>query len=229
MLKRPWLMTQEWHDVLFLHWPVCPDLVRQYVPIELELDLFNNKAWVGYVFFKVKGNRPRLIPPVPGVCSFLELNIRTYVTYKGKKGIHALSLNASSSLIVKLTTLGNFLPYRYAKVRLKRHKKMFTYSLIREENLYETMVTTFQVVSKPIKSNHFEQWLTERYHLWTKPKHQLYRIDTSHSPWMLQYVTGAIHDHAMAPFLKTDFQMESPVAHYSKFKKARFFAPVKEY
>jgi uncharacterized protein YqjF (DUF2071 family) len=95
-------------------------------------------------------------------------------------------------------------------------------------NQSETLVTTFKVVSKPIESNHFEQWLTERYHLWTKPKHQLYRIDTRHSPWMLQHVTGIIHDYAMAPFLQTDFQTESPVAHYSKKKKARFFAPVKE-
>lgn len=228
MLKRPWLMTQEWHDVLFLHWPVSPDLVRQFVPIELELDLYNNKAWVGFIFFKAKGNRPRLIPPVPGVRSFLELNIRTYVTYKGRKGIHAFSLNASNSLIVKLTTLGNFLPYRYAEVRLKRHKKMLTYSITTDMNLSETLVTTYKVVSKPIESNHFEQWLTERYHLWTKPKQHLYRIDTSHSPWMLQHVTGTIHEHTMAPFLQTDFQTVSPVAHYSKKKKARFFAPVKE-
>lgn len=228
MLKRPWLMTQEWHDVLFLHWPISPDVIRKHIPIELELDLYNNMAWVGFVFFKVKGNRPRLIPPVPGVRSFLDLNIRTYVTYKGRKGIHAFSLNASNSLIVKLTTLGNFLPYRYAEVRLKRHKKMFTYSITKDMNQSETLVTTFKVVSKPIESNHFEQWLTERYHLWTKPKHQLYRIDTSHSPWMLQHVTGIIHEHAMAPFLQTDFQTVSPVAHYSKKKKARFFAPVKE-
>ncbi|MGB5944682.1 YqjF family protein [Paenisporosarcina sp.] len=228
MLKRPWLMTQEWHDVLFLHWPISPDVIRKHIPIELELDLYNNIAWVGFVFFKVKGNRPRLIPPVPGMRSFLELNFRTYVTYKGRKGIHAFSLNASNSLIVKLTTLGHFLPYRYSKVRLKRHKKMFTYSLTRK-NLSETIETTFQVVSKAIESNHFEQWLTERYHLWTKPKHQLYRIDTSHSPWMLQYVTGIIHGHTMASFLQTNSQTVSPVAHYSKMKKARFFAPVKEY
>lgn len=228
MIRKPWLITQEWHDMLFLHWPVSPYLIRQYVPLELEIDLYNNKAWVGFVFYKVKGNRPRLIPLVPGVRSFLELNIRTYVTYKGRKGIHAFSLNASNSLIVKLTTLGNFLPYRYAEVRLKRHKKMFTYSITKDMNQSETLVTTFKVVSKPIESNHFEQWLTERYHLWTKPKHQLYRIDTSHSPWMLQHVTGIIHEHAMAPFLQTDFQTVSPVAHYSKKKKARFFAPVKE-
>lgn len=228
MKKKPWLMTQEWHDVLFLHWPVSPDVIRKHIPIELELDLYNNMAWVGFVFFKVKGNRPRLIPPVPGVRSFVELNIRTYVTYKGRKGIHAFSLNASNSLIVKLTTLGNFLPYRNAKVRLKQHKKMFTYSLTRETRLSETMITTFQVVPKPIESNHFEQWLTERYHLWTKPKHQLYRIDTSHSPWMLQYVTWITYEHKMASFLQIDFQSVSPIAHYSKKKKARFFAPVKE-
>lgn len=223
MIRKPWLMTQEWHDVLFLHWPVPTELLRNHIPKELELDLYNNMAWIGFVFFKVKGNRPRFIPPIPGVSSFLELNIRTYVTYKGRRGIHAFSLEASNSLIVKLTTLGNFLPYRYANVRLKRHKKIFTYSIS------EMFITTFEVVSKPIESNHFEQWLTERYHLWAKTQHHLFRIDTYHSPWVLQHVSGRIHDKSKLSFLQRDFQEDSPVAHYSKMKKARFFAPVREY
>lgn len=230
MIRKPWVMTQEWHDVLFLHWPVPADLLRKHIPVELELDLYNNMAWVGFVFFKVKGNRPRFIPPIPGVSSYLELNIRTYVTYKGRKGIHVFSLDASNSLIVKLTTLGNFLPYRYAKVRLERRKKTFTYSRAGDINtVSEVFSTTFEVVSKSIESNQFERWLTERYHLWTKTKHHLFRVDTCHSPWMLQHVTGTIHENTMTSFIQNNFQTESPVAHYSKMKKARFFAPVKEY
>ncbi len=230
MLKRPWLMTQEWHDVLFLHWPVSPELVRKHIPAEMELDLYNNMAWIGFVYFKVKGNRPRFILPIPGVQAYLELNVRTYVTYKGRKGIHAFCLDVNNSLIVKLTTFGNFLPYRHAKLALKRQKKKFTYSRLGEENRApETFTTTFEVVSKTIESNQFEQWLTERYHLWTKTKNHLLRLDTCHSPWMLQQVTGTIHENTMVPFLQSNFQTESPVAHYSKMKKARFFAPVKEY
>lgn len=230
MFNKPWLITQEWHDVLFLHWPVSPDFMRKHIPLELEIDLFNNLAWIGLIFFKVKGNRPRFIPPVPGLHSFLELNVRTYVTYKGISGIHFFSLDANNPLIIKLATLGNFLPYRNAKVSLKQHKKTFTLHSrrIHKNTFPETLFTSYEPISRPIERDHLEKWLTERYHLWTKPKQHLFRVDISHSPWILQNVTATIHENTMAVFLKSDIQAECPLAHYSKMKKARIFPPVKE-
>lgn len=230
MFRRPWLMTQEWHDVLFLHWPVSPDLVRKHIPSELELDLYNDMAWIGLIFFKVKGSRPRFIPPVPGLSSFLELNVRTYVTYKGKSGVHFFSLDVNNPLIVKLTTHGNFLPFGNAKISLKRYKKTFTiYSRHTHQNTFpETLAATFEPIARPIERNQFERWLTERYHLWTKPKGHLLRVDMTHSPWILQNVRGVIHENTMASFLKSNFQEKHPIAHYSKMKKARVFPPMKE-
>lgn len=230
MFRRPWLITQEWHDVLFLHWPVSPDLVRKHIPSELELDLYHNMAWIGLIFFKVKGNRPRFIPPIPGLSSFLELNVRTYVTYKGKSGVHFFSLDVNNPLIVKLTTLGNFLPFCNAKISLKRRKNTFTiYSRHTHQNTFpETLVATFEPIVRPIERNQFERWLTERYHLWTKPKDHLFRVDMIHSPWILQNVRGVIHENKMASFLRSDFQEKHPIAHYSKMKKARVLPPSKE-
>jgi uncharacterized protein YqjF (DUF2071 family) len=230
MFRKPWVMTQEWHDVLFLHWPVSPELVRKHIPSELELDLYNNMAWIGVIFFKVKGNRLRFIPPVPGLNSYLELNVRTYVTYKGRTGVHFFSLDANNPLIVKLTKLGNFLPYRHAKIILKRNKKTFIlHSRRKHKNTFpDALVTTFEPISTPIERNQFEKWLTERYHLWTKTKGHLFRVDITHSPWVLQNVTGTIHENSMATLLKCDFQKNNPIAHYSKMKKARIFPPEKE-
>ena len=127
------------------------------------------KAWIGLVFFQVKGNRPRFIPPLPGLQSYLELNVRTYVTYKGKAGVHFFSLDASHPFIVKLTTFGNFLPYRNAKINFKKHKKTFLiYSKC--ECKYESLLTTFKPIAEPIESTQLNTWLTERYCLWAKTK-----------------------------------------------------------
>lgn len=52
MNNRPWIISQEWHDILFLHWPVSAEDIRQYIPSELELEIFDNKAWISLVFFK---------------------------------------------------------------------------------------------------------------------------------------------------------------------------------
>jgi len=230
MSKKPWIMTQEWHDVLFLHWPVSPEAVREHIPSELELDLYGDMAWIGVVFFRVKGNRLRFIPSVPGMSSFLEVNVRTYVTYKGRAGVHFFSLDANHPLIVKMTTTGNFLPYRKAEISLKRRKKIFTLQSRRlhENNFPETLRTSFEPIPYPIESTHFEKWLTERYHMWTKPENQLVRVDIRHSPWILQNVTGTIYENSMASFINSNFKEKRPLAHYSEKKKARFFLPVME-
>lgn len=225
MWKKPWIVTQEWHHVLFLHWPVSPEQIRQHIPAELELDLYEGKAWIGIVFFQVKGNRPRCIPPLPGSRKFLELNVRTYVTYKGIAGVHFFSLDANHPFIVKLATLGNFLPYRNAEINFKKHKKTFSiYSKYDNENL----LTTFESAAGYMENTQLNTWLTERYCLWTKTKGRLFRVDISHSPWRLQKVTGLVYENTMAPYISDNYKVKRPLAHYSRLKKARFYPPVLE-
>ena len=230
MPKKPWVMTQEWHDVLFLHWPVTPEAVREHIPSELVLDLYLVTGWFGVVFFRVKGNRPRFIPPVPGMDSYLELNVRTYVTYKERAGVHFFSLDANHPLIVRMITTGHFLPYRKAEITFKRRKKIFTLQSrrIHKNSFRETLRTSFEPIPYPIESTHFEKWLTERYHMWTKPEQHLLRVDIRHSPWVLQNVTGTIYENSMASFINSNFKEQRPLAHYSEMKKARFLPPVKE-
>lgn len=230
LFKRPWIVTQEWHDVLFLHWSVSPDVVRQHIPSELILDVFDNRAWISLVFFEVKGNRPRFIPPIPGANSFLELNFRTYVTYKGRAGVHFFSLDVNNPMIVKMATLGNLMPFNRAKMHFKKHKRKMTIqsSRVNKSTLFETLFTSFEPIPQTTKPTQLALWLTERYHLWTKPNDELFRIDMHHSPWKLQNVTVTIHENTMGSFLNSDYQDKPPIVHYSKMKKAYAFPPVLE-
>jgi len=113
---------------------------------------------------------------------------------------------------------------------LKRHKITFTIQSRRTyEHAYpETLVTSFKPILGSIERSNFERWLTERYHMWTKPQNHLLRVDICHSPWILQNVTGTIYENTMASFIKNNFKEKRPIAHYSKMKKARFFPPVRE-
>jgi hypothetical protein len=126
--------------------------------------------------------------------------------------------------------MGGFLPFRYAEISLKRSKNTFTvHSRYREgKSVPEVLVTTFKPLPGTIESNLFERWLTERYYLWTKTKDNLFRVYISHSPWILQNVTCTIFKNSMASFLNSNDNVNGPIAHYSKMKKARFFPPVKE-
>ena len=82
-----------WHDLLFLHWPIRPELIRPLIPRDLELDTFDGCAGIGVVPFRMTGVRPRYLPVAFG---FPELNVRTYVMTPGKSGVWFFSLDAAS-------------------------------------------------------------------------------------------------------------------------------------
>lgn len=230
MRKKSWMITQQWEDVLFLHWPVQPHELKQFIPQELDLDLYENKAWLSFVLFKVRGNRLRFTPSFPGVSSFIQLNVRTYVTCNGMKGVYFFNLDANNALIVQMTTIGHLLPYRRAKMSMKKEGATFSFtsSYQNQKALEETLIATFEPMPGRIESLALENWLVERYHLWTKMKNRLLRIDTCHSPWRLQKVNVIVHQNTMAPFIKALTPYNQPIAHYSISKNARIFPPVLE-
>src|SRR5829696_3897614 len=83
MPARPWVMTQTWHDLLFAHWPVSAAALARIVPSAFALDLFDGQAWLGIVPFYMTNVAPRGVPALPGISSFPELNVRTYVQVGG--------------------------------------------------------------------------------------------------------------------------------------------------
>lgn len=221
-------MTQTWRDLLFLHWPVDPPTIRKYVPEELELDLYDNKAWIGIVLFKARCTRPRFMPPVPGAANFLEVNVRTYVKYKNKTGVYFFSLDANSKLAAETASFGGFLPYRSAKMSFGKKKGQINFKSVTKENPQEKIALQYQISPQPVASTELEKWLTERYCLWTKPGDRLLRLDIAHTSWKLKYVQGEIVENTMASYLGLNFKCEKPMAHYAEMKKVRFFPPVIE-
>ena len=230
MADKPWVMKQVWHDVVFLHWPVREDWVQKQIPAELELDLYDGFAWIGVVLFKAAGTRLRAAPPIPGVRSYLELNVRTYVKYKGRSGVYFFSLDADSPLAVETANIGGFLPYRHARMKMAKQQWncLFKSRRTHRGSFPEALNLTYQVTSEPVTRTFLESWLAERYCLWTKPKNKLLRVDIEHTPWELKYVKGEIYKNTMAGFLPKDFHLERPLAHYGGSKHVLFFPPVIE-
>jgi uncharacterized protein YqjF (DUF2071 family) len=66
----PWRMAQSWHDLLFAHWTTPAEPLRALLPSGLELDTFENRAWIGVVPFRMSGVRLRGLPSVPGTRAF---------------------------------------------------------------------------------------------------------------------------------------------------------------
>ena len=133
MPDAPWVIRQTWHDLLFAHWPVHPRLLVSKLPRALTLDLFNGEAWIGIVPFHMTNVAPRAVPALPWVSAFPELNVRTYVSLRGKPGVYFFSLDAANWLAVRLArTLFN-LPYFRAAMKVEQRAGTIDYSSQRQE------------------------------------------------------------------------------------------------
>src|SRR5918998_4800797 len=88
--ERPdglYIMRQTWGKLLFMHWRLPAETLRAHVPAELEIDTFDGEAWIAVTPFTIWGMRLSFLPPVPGLSEMHELNVRTYVHYKGVPGV----------------------------------------------------------------------------------------------------------------------------------------------
>src|SRR5712692_7217598 len=74
------------------------------------------------------GVRLRGLPPVPGMSSFPELNVRTYVTAEGKPGVWFFSLDAASRIAVRAARAWFHLPYFDARMESRRNGEEVAYT-----------------------------------------------------------------------------------------------------
>ena len=117
---------QSWRDLVFVHWPVPPEAIAALLPAELEPDLYQGKAYVGLVPFRMTGIRPVFLPALPGLSRTLETNVRTYVKPRNshpnaKPAVWFFSLEAENPVAVTLARLGYGLPYFKADMWLHHH------------------------------------------------------------------------------------------------------------
>lgn len=212
----PWVMEQTWHDLLFAHWPLSPDVLRPLVPAQLPLDTYQGQCWVGVVPFWMR-IRPRGMPAIPGLSEFPELNVRTYVVRDGKPGVYFFSLDARSRLAVWTARALYHLPYFNAKMRAEIIGDEVSYSSSRANAAAE-----LRARYRPAASVRFRQpgdiahWLTERYCLYTVYKSQVYRSDVHHAPWPLQDASADITLNTLATAAGITLPDTEPLVHFSK-------------
>ncbi len=114
------IMFQRWENLLFLHWEVDPEVVRQSLPAGLSVDCHEGKAYIGIVPFFMRRVRFRGLPSLPYISNFLECNVRTYVhDESGTPGVWFYSLDTDRWLAHKAARLAFHLPYFWASIRAR--------------------------------------------------------------------------------------------------------------
>ena len=126
MPDRPHALNQEWRHLTFLHWKVDSEKLAPYIPEGLEIDFHDGEAYVGIYSVFDENVHPRWAISVPGISTFPEFNIRTYVKKNGKGGVLFLTLESKSNYVCICTTCIWCLPYRYSRDVSKCKKDQLT-------------------------------------------------------------------------------------------------------
>jgi uncharacterized protein YqjF (DUF2071 family) len=147
------------------------------------------------------------------VSSFLELNVRTYVTRDGLPGIWFFSLDSSSHLAAGAARLLYRVPYFHADILLRRHGSRVLFDSARDDG--RAFSASFQPAGPavtPLRDS-LEAFLTERYCLYTEHEGRLFRADIHHRPWPLQPAEAKVDLNTMPP---PSLGLEGdPLLHYS--------------
>jgi len=196
-------MKQTWHDLLFAHWPLPHATLRPLVPAQLELDQFGGQCWVGVVPFRMSAISGRGLPPLPGLSSFPELNVRTYVTRGEKPGVYFFSLDAANLPAVWAARKFFHLPYFHARMSCEDRSDdrggNILYSSLRLESPAEFRANYRPTAEVRLReTGSLENWLTERYCLYTTHRGEVYRGEIHHQRWPLQQAEAAFEKNTVA-------------------------------
>ena len=221
-----WMMTQRWNDLLFAHWPVPAASITPLLPEGLQVDTFQGSAWLGVVPFWLDRIKVRGMPPVPGMRSFPDLNLRTYVRdeHTGTPGVYFFSLDASNLLAVAVAHTFFHLPYHWAEMRLdQRSDREFSfYSRRRFSSQQMIFKARYRGLGPTRKladgnSGSLEYFLLERSCLFTRNRSgQAVRSNLHHVPWPLEDAEAEIERNDLATAIGIQLPDQEPVLHYSR-------------
>src|SRR5918998_4559883 len=217
--ESSWVLRMRWRDLLFMHWPVPKEVLRPLIPPALKLDTFDGSAWLGVVPFRMESVRPRFLPAVPGLSSFPELNLRTYVTHEDRPGIWFFSLDAHSRVAVRLARATYHLPYFDAEMYCRASGDEVDYRSLRTHRgaPRAEFAARYGPVGKPFESERgsIENFLTERYCLYSAGRRGNVRRGEIHPHlWPLQPAETEVSTLSMTQQIGLELPETAPILHF---------------
>lgn len=180
-----------WRQLSFLHWEVPARVLQPLVHPRLTIDTFEGRAFVGLVPFTMQDIRFFPLPRWPGMTNFHETNVRTYVHLDGHDpGVWFFSLDAASRQCVLGARVTYHLPYHFADMRIDSEGARRHY---RSDRAWPKPTPAHCDVKVELgasigtaKSDSFEDFLAERYLLYSSKNDHLYCGQVHHAPYPLR-------------------------------------------
>lgn len=224
------MLHQDWRDLTFLHWRYDPDVIATLLPAWLLPDVFDGNAWVGLTPFRIERFRLHGLPPVPGLSTFPETNVRTYaVDADGREAIWFLTLEVDSLPTVLGGGLGVGVPYRWAAMSAEWEAGRVRYRSRRRggPDVGHDIVVEPGVPLGPEDLTELDHWLTGRWRSWARVAGRPAEVPVEHQPWPLRRAEVVELRESLFPAvgLPSPPPHEPPIVHYSAGVEARLGLP----
>jgi uncharacterized protein len=222
-------MLQRWGLLTFLHWSFDPVDVQRLLPDWLEIETFDDRAWVGLVPFFMRVSTGRGLS-VPWASNFCETNVRTYARDdEGRSGIWFFSLDAARLAAVVVARTTYRLPYFWSDMTLSRNERGIAYSCHRRwpgpRGASSRATLTIGDPFATDELSEFDHFLTARWVLFSSTERRHRFAQAWHEPWPLRCakVTEVVDELLPAAGLPTP--SGDPVVHYSEGADVRIGRP----
>ena len=240
----PWRLRQRWNDLLFCHWPVPPASIQNLLPAGLEVDTYENEAYIGVIPFWMDRVRTRIVGDqtiaVPTTTQFPELNLRTYVRSRvsGLAGVYFFSLDCASPLAVFGARTLFHLPYFPA--RMSRTSLADQQTHYKSHRLFASQQTNYDAIYGPREasstpripslslngtknpgsgsfgSDPLSSFLVERYCLFTPAFGRMLVGHIHHVPWSLEPAHAEIRLNQIPCAHGMTLPDTAPILHFSR-------------
>ena len=205
-----------WEAVSFVHFSYDPSVIAPLVPPGLELDLWEDRAWVGLVSFFMVAVRPGGTPPIPRLSTFPEINVRTYVRApNGTDGLLFLTLEAARlGMLAARPALG--IGYTWAKMSIDCAGDEVQYRTRRRWPPALASSRHDVAVGSPIaEPTEFDAYLTGRWRAYSRRWGRLLVTPVHHEPWPLHTARLATLEDSLIQACGVPRPAGEPVVHYS--------------
>ncbi|MDX2937865.1 YqjF family protein [Streptomyces ipomoeae] len=212
-----------WLRQAFVHWPYPPDEVQSLLPGELVVDTYEGMAWVGLTPFVLADMRPPGVPLVPGLPTFPETNLRTYVRHRnGRDGLWFLSLDVACPLMLAARAVGA--PYHPGTLRVSVTEDAVSYTGSRWGG-----GASYRLVVRPgdaITPTERDVWLTSRWRAYTRRFGTVWETPVEHEPWPLTDAAVDVLNETLTSAAGLPAPTAEPLAHFSEgVRHVRLGAP----
>ncbi|MET7437748.1 YqjF family protein [Streptomyces sp. NPDC004082] len=184
------LFRQQWRDLVFLHWPADPFEVARLLPPGTVPDLYNGRAYVGLVFFRMRDLALGRARALPYLGSFGEVNVRLYSRdARGRRGVVFRSLDCDRLLPVLAAEAAFRLPYRWSRIRSQWFDSRLVYRTHRRGSPGAAASVWLDVQDTPVTPTPLEEFLTYRWGLHGRAFGRSYYLPNAHPTWTFRACT----------------------------------------